>query len=193
MRFRSALWTLFFAGMALSHCAGEKIEELTFRVNPDLLECEIMDIDLGFAFSPPKGCLPLPDSLVAAVREKVVLSDSFPIDPRHIFFSTEDQFLCLASALPGLSGDHGDLTAYQDAMGEKWKQQQINRASFRYGDYLIHQTRVVSAEQVIYKLVIRAGNGKYFQIDYILPRGRLPEKIETIESSIGSLKKITTP
>jgi hypothetical protein len=179
--------------MALSHCAGEKIEELTFRINPDLLESEIVDIDLGFVFSPPKGCLPLPDSLVTAVREKVVLSDSFPVDPKHIFFSTEDQFLCLASTLPGLSGGHGELTAYQDAIGEKWKHHQINRASFRYGDYLIHQTRVVSAEQVIYKLVIPAGNGEYFQIDYILPRRRLPEKIEAIESSIGSLKKITTP
>jgi hypothetical protein len=53
------------------------------------------------------------------------------------------------------------------------------------------QFRVVDAREVHFKLLIRRPRTAPFQLDYVVPRGVYERELESIESSIGSLRPMS--
>ena len=190
--------TLFFAliiSLLIGSCGEEEGDpvDLSFRVDSTLLEKGIHDPELGFSFSPPQGCMQLPDEMKKEV-EKVITGtlpapDSLFVVPRHFFYNDEERSLCLVSALPELSIDGSAIAAYQGVIKSKMVDHDVNQSRFLHSGFLIYQSRVITDEMVLFKLVIPRTDHRSFQVDYVNPKSVYQKNLRAIESSIGSIKK----
>lgn len=168
--------------------------EMTFRIDSNLLGEKYVNQTIGFIFSPPRDCKPLPESIVDKVKDTLKTTyssvDFLKIDPVKFFLNQETQFACLISILQDLTESDTVISNYQQALKNQNQNSQIKQTKFFYNGFTIYQTLIMTETTIQFKLVIPQPSQKSFQIDYIIPNSIYVEKIEAIESSIGSIKKI---
>ncbi len=167
--------------------------EMTFKIDPNLLGEKFCCQELGFCFSPPRDCLPLPEVTVNQIKDS--LKTSYPsvefltIEPIKFFFNQQTAFTCLISALPELAVADSNFAKYQQALTQQFPAEQVKQAKFFYNGFDIYQTLIMTDSFIQFKLLIPQSAQLSFQIDYYVPRQFYIENIEAIESSIGSIKK----
>ena len=173
---------------------NDPIPELSFQINPALIEKRFCDNVLSFSFQPPKGCIPVSMSLFNKAREKIVreysLDSSFAVEPRNLFLNQKERLICLVSALPKWPSFPLLLKGYQRAIDEWSKKGDIKTGVFTHRGLEIRQILTMGREQVNFKLVILQSGIHPFQIDYIIPQESYKNNLEAIESSIGSIEKL---
>lgn len=171
----------------------ENRDEMTFRVDRAKLGEKYVNQELGFSFFPPKGCVPVPDRMLHVIRDSLATqfspSEWFIIEPKVIFFDSENQFTCVVSSLPNITYSDSVIIKYQKAIKNQFSQFQVNQTNYYYHDFRMFQSLIVTSDRVQFKLFIPQPSNKSFQIDYVIPRTYYVEKIEAIESSIGSIEK----
>ncbi|MDW7681048.1 MAG: hypothetical protein SCK70_10810 [bacterium] len=163
--------------------------EMTFRVDKSLLAEKFVDRELGFEFIPPKDLLKVPADVLTDVQDQLPLTDFFQIIPRQVFLAEQSEFVCIISWLPELIYSDSSIISYQRAVKSQTSNGEIRQTSFLYNGFRIYQTLIISDNVVNFKLLIPQPDKKSFQIDYIIPKNIYIEKIEAIESSIGSIKR----
>ena len=167
--------------------------EMTFQINRLLLGEKYSDEYLGFSFSPPLGCKQMPlDTLqeVKAQIQKILLSsDSFNLEPKQFFVNAEEGFFCLLTALPSLALTDSSIVFFQQRIEKSAKNSEVQHSTYKYNHFLIYQSLLINSSTINFKLLIPQAEYKSFQIDYIIPKSIYANKIEVIESSIGSLSK----
>jgi len=168
-------------------------EEMTFQVNQSLLGEKYIDDQLGFSFSPPKGCTKMPSNMVEQVKGELnkysVSFDLLVLEPKQFFLNEDERFICLLTKIPSLSLSDSSINFYQQVVENVAKDNTVQRSSYKYRDFLIYQNLIISKEMINFKLLIPQQANKSFQLDYIVPKPIYTTKIEVIESSIGSLLK----
>jgi hypothetical protein len=187
-------------GAFLSGCGGGSQEdespmpELTFRTNPALLGERFVDPALKFSFQPPKGCAPMPKASLDKARGKIVeefsLDGSFAVEPRAIFIDQKEKLICLVSSFAKLPPESGLSKIYKQAIARQVKRFEVKHGAYVHGGLEVRQILILSAEKVNFKLIIIQPDQNSFQIDYSLSRISYEKKLEAIESSIGSVKKL---
>ncbi len=181
----------FFQGCGQNYHDGP---EMTFKINPSLIEDQLNDPSLGFSFSPPKNCLKIPDKMVQEVKDQFkkeyAITNLFIIEPYLFFLNEQNRFACFISTLPALSSNDSLITAYQQAIHNHAKENYIKQDTFIHNGFKIFQSLIIGPESIQFKLVVPQPLNKSFQIDYVIPKSIYPNKIEAIESSIGSLHKL---
>lgn len=170
------------------------IEKLSFTVNKSLLGAEYKDRDLGFLFSPPVGWEIMPQETINQAREKLeqlaVPVSNVKVDLRQFFLDRNTGASCVLSKLTGVSSDSlgmKKLDSYVAAAIAKFPLNTVKQGLFVHKDLLVHQTLVMSENMVTFKLVFPRSIENSFQLDYVIPSTVYEEKMEAIESSIGSV------
>jgi hypothetical protein len=168
-------------------------EEMTFQVNQSLLGEKYSDNELGFSFSPPIGCKLMPKNLVQQVKAEItknlVSPESLALEPKQFFLNKNEQFFCLLTTLPMLVLSDSSIKFYNMAVKNSAAGDEVQSSTYKYNHFLIYQSLIMNDETINFKLLIPQAEHKSFQIDYILPKSIYVNKIEVIESSIGSLSK----
>jgi hypothetical protein len=173
---------------------NDQIPELSFKINPALLEKRFGDDGLSFSFQPPKGCIPVSMSLFKQAGEKIVreysLDGSFAVEPRNLFLNQKERLICLVSGLPKQPSFPLLLKGVQHAIDEWSKKGDVKVGAFTHRGLEIRQILLMSREQVNFKLVVLQSGVNSFQIDYVIPQKSYKNNLEAIESSIGSIEKL---
>jgi hypothetical protein len=166
--------------------------QLSFRVDPTLLENEFVASDLGFSFSPPRGCTKLPDEFtnraLASLPNESMTGDSSLIRPQQVFFNQKDGVACIISVLPHLT-TRNEILSYQDLVRQNFPEAKLDQGQFRHNDIDFFQTLIMTTNTVIFKLVVPRDH-RSLQFDYVIPQHIYIDKIRAIESSIGSINMI---
>jgi len=169
-------------------------EEMTFQINQSLLAEKYSDNHLGFSFSPPSVCVQMPKNMVQQVKggiqNNLVSPDSLVLEPKQFFLNKNEQFFCLLTALPMLAVNDSSIKFYHQVIEKSAAGSEIQHSTYKYNKFLIYQSLIISEETINFKLLIPQPEYKSFQIDYIIPKSIYANKIEVIESSIGSLSKL---
>jgi len=172
---------------------NDQPEEMTFQINQSLLGEKYSDRELGFSFSPPSGCKQMPEHIVQHVKgeiqKSIVPSDSLVLEPKQFFLNEDEHFFCLLTALPMLALCDSSISFYHKVIKNSAEQSEVQHSTYKYNNFLIYQSLIISNKTIDFKLLIPQPDNKSFQIDYIIPKLIYANKIEVIESSIGSLSK----
>jgi hypothetical protein len=172
---------------------NDQPEEMTFQVNQSLLGEKYSDSELGLSFSPPSGCKLMPENMVQQVKTKIIKNlvspDSLALEPKQFFLNEDEQFFCLLTALPKMALSDSSIKFYAQVIKNSSEGSEVQHSTYKYNKFLIYQSLIINEEKINFKLLIPQAERKSFQIDYILPKSIYANKIEVIESSIGSLSK----
>ncbi len=172
---------------------NDQPEEMTFQINQSLLGKKYSDSELGFSFSPPSGCKQMPKNMVQQVKGKIqkslVSPDSLVLEPNQFFMNEDERFFCLLTVHPTLTLSDSSISFYHQVIENSAEQSEVQHSTYKYKNFLIYQSLIISEQMINFKLLIPQANHKSFQIDYIVPKSIYAKKIEVIESSIGSLSK----
>jgi len=172
---------------------NDQPEEMAFQINKALLGEKYSDSELGFSFSPPSGCEQMPKNMVQQVKGEIqkslVSPDSLVLQPKQFFMNEEEGFFCLLTALPSLVLSDSSIRLFQQVIENSAEQGEVQHSNYKYNEFVIFQSLIISKEIINFKIMIPQAEHKSFQIDYIVPKSIYANKIEVIESSIGSLSK----
>jgi hypothetical protein len=166
--------------------------ELAFRINQNLLGQSYRNEALGFAFSPPKNCLPLEQASLRQAEQKLLVytnTDSFQFELLNAFLNKQEQFTCLVTRILNMNSED-DQVRYLQSINRKMSRFDVRPGIFHYNGFRIRQVLILTPDMVIFKLIIPQTIDKSFQIDYIIPQVNYKNNLEAIESSIGSLIKL---
>jgi hypothetical protein len=195
----ASLFIALIMGVFLSGCGGSQEDEspapeLTFRINSALLGERFVDPALEFSFQPPKGCAPMPKASLDKARGKIVeefsLDGSFAVSPRAIFIDPKERLICLVSTFAKLPPASELTKSYKQAIARQVKRYEVKHGTYVHGGLEVRQILILGAEKVNFKLIILRSDQNSFQIDYSLSRLSYEKKLEAIESSLGSIKKL---
>ena len=173
------------------------IEKLSFTINKLLLGPEYKDIELGFSFSPPLDWDKMPQEMITQAREKIkqmtIPVSNVKVELRQFFLEKVTGSSCVLSKINGVSLDSlgkEHLQSYTSAIASKFPENTVKQGLFSHKDFFLHQILIMSESIVTFKLVFPQAKNNSFQLDYVIPRSQYEEKLEAIESSIGSIEPI---
>lgn len=170
---------------------AEKVKELSFRVNKNLVGEPYRNELLGFSFCPPKSCESISKDILKQAGSAMLdssQSDSCHYELLCAALNVQEQFICLVTGIDNLCTEN-DMKNYLDAIKLKMSQYDIRPSVFYYNGFKIQQILIMMPEKIIFKLIVPQSEKKSFQIDYIIPEVYYKKNLEAIESSIGSLTK----
>jgi len=196
----SFLNILFFSSIFLCSCKNsqENFELLYFNVNSNLLNPVFADSAHGFSFCPPKGWNAVVPETLDRVREKMKKEGTFPgcgpYDVIQIFSDSVKMNFCILSTCtfpPSKSRLQEKIAFIDEQMREKFSQYPIHPGKIRLGSWKVLQYRILTEHQVLFKLFFLDLSNQWIQLDYAIARSVYNQKIESVESSLGSVRFIT--
>ncbi|MFC2088205.1 hypothetical protein ACFLSX_01260 [Calditrichota bacterium] len=184
----------------LSSCGNDRKEEhadVIFNIDSTLLGPRYENLQLKFAFYPPKDCHPLSDGLLIKIRTRLdsiaESSDSIRFQLIQIFVDSTNQFSCSVSRIIHTISDSNskDSTSnYLRFLKDKFATATIQKGTYKLNDFEINQYLLITEQKVIFKLTFASPGNKIIQLDYAIARSIYPDFIRHIESSIGSISKL---
>ena len=185
-----------FGGCDSPNRAKQPYETLTFTVDKTQLEPAVADATLRIKIAPPKNWKKIDDSLFAQVITTVE-SQRTPQDlqvvPRWIFLNADSLAMCIVSKLNGadIVPDETLLQTLKTAYQNQFPNATVQQAIFMKDAFRIHQLMVIDTDFVRIKLICDAPETLMFEVNYRIPRDVYRTELRAIESSIGSINRIT--
>jgi hypothetical protein len=156
-----------------------------FNVNKSLLSENAFVSNTGFSVFPPKNWLKT-DIYNEELQKKIL----YRLDNKLLSIYKSDSTNCvlIISELVETNFDKiKDLTnKYGKSSGPDSTWLNIQPSIFIYKNYEVVQIVFQSAELVVFKLYVHHLSGLY-ELDYIIPRDEINSKMQSVESSIGSI------
>jgi len=185
---------LFFLFILVWSCSqSEKtsnLPELTFEVKPELRGSPFLSPKLGIVFYPPKNWELIDQNLMNAFKQKVTYIPALVhLIPEAVFLKRNNGSCAILSSLAKPRNLKEIASIYQKSLSKKYPS--LKTGIYRYRDFVIYQYLIVDAKQVVFKLLVYYPRGIIFQIDYITPLTTYKSEVKGIETSIGSLAKLT--
>jgi hypothetical protein len=164
-------------------------------VNPARLGEQFNDPSRTFAIRAPAGWSPLPAAIIHEAMRRVPESGrtDVALHPRMLALYRQDpEGASLAvSAFAGSLGEEERRTLaarYLGSLKSRFPQAKVEEGRFTYRGFDVVQFRVVDPQQVLFKLLVSRSDGPLYQLDYVVPVAVYQRELESIESSIGSLR-----
>jgi hypothetical protein len=184
----------------LFSCSEEKtpVTELSFNVDSTLLAPENKFDSLGFRFNPPKNFDPISDSLFTEIQNNLLKmeeeSGKFSLDIINIFLHDSTKSFCSISRLQ-IKDSEGSLNSimpqYRNYLEKKLSGLSVTMADFMKDNIHMYQFLIQGPDRIQFKLDFMTIKNIIIQIDYVVPKNDYEKMIQSIESSIGSIKLIT--
>lgn len=192
--------TYVFLAMFLVCCEKQGVEEyptLGFEVKEELLGPMWVDSLCGIAFSPPTGWQPIPESIIQSANEKLTGQVPFPSDFKlqlvQIFMDSTQNNFCSVTHLT-TEKENITLTSlektYLTLLQDKFPGAEIKQGRFQVNHVKMVQYLVMTANKVIFKILVEPHNSSFCQVDYAIAQSSYSSIVKSIESSIGSIHTI---
>ena len=186
--------------MFLLSCSEEKapVTELSFNVDSTLLAPENKFDSLGFRFNPPKNFDPISDSLFTEIQNNLLKmeeeSGEFSLDIINIFLHDSTKSFCSISQLQ-IKDSEGSLNSsmpqYRNYLEKKLSGLSVTMADFMKDNIHMYQFLIQGPDRIQFKLDFMTIKDIIIQIDYVVPKNDYEKMVQSIESSIGSIKLLT--
>ena len=184
----------------LLSCSEEKapVTELSFNVDSTLLAPENKFDSLGFRFNPPKNFDPISDSLFTEIQNNLLKmeeeSGEFSLDIINIFLHDSTKSFCSISRLQ-IKDSEGSLNSsmpqYRNYLEKKLSGLSVTMADFMKDNIHMYQFLIQGPDRIQFKLDFMTIKDIIIQIDYVVPKNDYEKMVQSIESSIGSIKLLT--
>jgi len=199
---RRSPWLVFGALLAVLGCGRAKqaprSAEITFRVDSTRLGERFEDPARGLALSAPALWAPLPAAAFdeGMRRVRAAAGADSAREPRMLAIYREEPegaSLAVSNFTREFSTAARDSLAarYMALLKTRFPGGQVDQGRFTYRGFDVIQFRVVDSKVVQFKLLISRPRIALFQLDYVIPRGAYERELESIESSIGSLRPLS--
>jgi hypothetical protein len=173
------------------------LERLSFTVNKSLLGKPYEDNELDFSFSPPLGWEMMSQETIQQARDKLaqttIAVPDVTVELQQFFLDKNTGASCVLSKITGVATDSigmERLDAYAQAALSRFAETDTRQGLFVHKHFWVHQTLIMSETMVTFKLIFPQSSYNSFQLDYVIPRKFYKEKLEAIESSIGSVSSL---
>ena len=184
----------------LLSCSEEKtpVTELSFNVDSTLLAPENKFDSLGFRFNPPKNFDPISDSLFTEIQNNLLKmeaeSGEFSLDIINIFLHDSTKSFCSISQLQ-IKDSEGSLNSsmpqYRNYLEKKLSGLSVTMADFMKDNIHMYQFLIQGPDRIQFKLDFMTIKDIIIQIDFVVPKNDYEKMVQSIESSIGSIKLLT--
>jgi hypothetical protein len=156
-----------------------------FNVNKSLLSESAFISNTGFSVFPPKNWLKT-DTYNEELQKKIL----YRLDNKLLSLYKSDSTNCalIISELVETNFDKikNLINKSGPFSGQDSTWLNVQPSTFMYKNYEIVQIVFQSAELVVFKLYVHHLSGLY-ELDYIIPRDEINSKMQSVESSIGSI------
>ncbi len=186
--------------LVLLNCSEKKtpVTEMSFNVDSALLAPEKSFDSLGFRFSPPKKFSPISNSLFTEIQHSLLKmggdSGEFSLDIISVFMDDSTKGFCSISRLQ-ISDFEGSLNPimprYQNYLEKKLSGLSITMADFMKDKIHMYQFLIQGLDRIQFRLDFITIKNIIIQIDYVVPKNDYDKMVQSIESSIGSIKLLT--
>ena len=172
---------------------------MQFNVDPALIGSMRRFDDFNVQFAPPAGWEPLPQQQVAAVAAAAGMgprdapdagdtqpTDPFAVEPLAVFMDADQGTWLIVSAV-----SVPDFAAFEVVL--RSRHNVVAAEHFAVTGIDVHQYLLRPAKLVGLKLLISSPDRRdprRLQLDYVLPEARYNAAGRSLESSIGSLRRI---
>lgn len=173
----------------LSGCRQQVYKQMDFQVNPSLLGSVTSDSILQINYAAPVSFNRL-DNEQAFQQHSANAAPEAGVHIRAVYQDERTQAFMILSEV---TYQRWQLLASSMASqapepaSQVWET--ITTTTFSYHDFDVHQWLLQNQDWINFKLLYRAVDKRYFQVDYLMPVAFYDEFAgRAIESSIGSIK-----
>lgn len=177
---------------------GSETAEVAFEVIPDYLDDPYENASLGIAFRPPLGWDPLDTQQREQVADALVTEqdgDRYSLHLVDVFLTTDTlSFAALSrvtNAGESVSDREAFVEAFESGLGPA-NEEVRQRADFTVDGLSVTQFRHVVDDRIVFSLIFTANDGGVVKLDYSIPAAVYEDEGIKLESSIGTLRRITT-
>ena len=167
--------------------------EISFKIDDSLLAEPLHSSVSNLSFQPPLGWESLNAEMMDFIHDSLTVFPNFPdlnIRLQNVFFQQEKTLACFLWAFDSdlLPADIiGSFIAEFKTANPDIK---INEGSFAHNQIDFKQLSYVNNNYVNVKLIAAINKRHVFMLDYVVPARCYEEELPSIESSIGSIKKL---
>lgn len=188
---------LFFSSIFFDSCRNtqQNFKKLYFNVKADLLNPVFTDSVHGFSFCPPKGWNAVVPETLDKVKQRMekemVFRGSSPFNVIQIFSDSTQTNFCVLSIFTFPHEKfalHDKISFIDQQIRERFSQHPIQQGRIILDQWRVLQYRIITAHQVLFKLFFLDSSNQWIQLDYATARSSYYPTIESIESSLGSVR-----
>jgi hypothetical protein len=188
------IYAFILLSVCLNGCSSDPNKsasrQITFTVIDSLLGEKISDSTLAISFSPPKGWIAIPDSVLQLAIESDISATRPPI--RYVYGYSDPQTNSVMTMSRMELFDNTDSSAtmkeYKNAIAAGDSSARVELSVFYCNGFKIHQLHVTSSGFTVRKLIYsRDKLPSPIQFDYAIPAEFYEGMIATIESVAGSV------
>jgi len=169
--------------------------ETTFEVDPNEVGPVHTDSLLGVSFQPPRDFQGADPAFLQRVRRQMLRTptagERFFIVPTMIFAVPQTDARCFLSEFQNIGAASFDAEwkqSYLEEAQSKAVGQKINSRDLVIGGANVLEVEIDSAESLNRRYVFQGKDGRFLQIDYLIPTANEDEYGPMLGSSIGSLR-----
>jgi hypothetical protein len=146
----------------------------------------------AFEVKAPAGWDPLPDSLLAETMARADVGAHAEETPRlrAVYRQSDGAALAISEFPVGLPADAraSMLERTTAALRERYPAARVEPTRYRYQGLQVAQVMVQDSARVVFKLLVDRGGAPLYQLDYVVPLLVYRREVQSVESSIGSLR-----
>jgi hypothetical protein len=169
--------------------------EPTFEVDPNEVGPVHTDSLLGLSFQPPRDFQAADPAFLQRVRRQMLRTpaagERFFIVPTMIFALPETDARCFLSEFQNIGAASFDLAwkqSYLEEAESKAAGQTVNSRDIVIAGLDLLEVEIDSPESLNRRYVFQGKDGRFLQIDYLIPTENKKEYLPLLGSSVGSLR-----
>jgi hypothetical protein len=172
-------------------CAPTARDDVEFRVDAHRLG-ERFRAPGAFELQAPAGWEALPETLLAEARARSASQPQGVETPRlrAVYRQRDGAALAISEFSKTLDprARASMLERITAALRERYPEARVEPGHFRYRGLQVGQVMLHDSTRVVFKLLVERERSPLYQLDYVIPRLVYRRELESVESSIGSLR-----
>jgi hypothetical protein len=180
-----------FCVTGCSQHSGDPVKpERQFSVDRSLLAEQIQDTALKISFMPPKGWMPIPDSVLSAAVEESGAAEKVVTRFAHGYNDPEGGGVITISQLPGFdqSDSSSSMQKFKQTILSGDPQADVKLSCFYHKGWKIHQLFTQSSGFAVYKMIYSYKTVPLsIQFDFAFPVEHNEKMTNIVESVAGSV------
>ncbi len=165
-------------------------KELSFHVNQSLLKDTFDSVELAIKLKIPKGWNSISKKEYLQIITKLNKNTQIKTTPVKFYLNKKNGNSCIISKFDKNDKINYVIKNYKKKINKYYPDSKIKYGDFYNNEIKFHQFQLISKNFVNLKLIFHNKYKKIIQIDYITSIKNYKKELHSIESSIGSIKKL---
>lgn len=179
----------FFLVLSIIQISCNK-KELSFHVNPSLLEKTFDSVELAIKLRIPKGWNSISKKEYLQIKNKLSKNFQIKITPLEIYLNKKNGNSCIISKFDKDKNIKYIIKDYKEKLNKYYSNSEIRFGVFYSKKIKFYQFKLTSKNFINFKLIFYNKYKEIIQIDYITSFKNYEKELHSIESSIGSIEKL---